>query len=116
MASEHTVTVKFDHWGTHATLVCTAPLESQCHAVYSCDCEEYGGTGTDDGRPWHLPLYEDPNEPVERHYGHFDPDECDLKNWFEETDDPLDGGLTFDVTPVWENSAYRFEIGEVHRG
>lgn len=109
----HTVTVEWESgYGPTYSFHCNAPTDALCHAVYDCDCEEYVDHGLEDGRPWHT-TYTGDGVGEARHYGRFDTDHCIEREWFEITDDPLDGVLTFEVETVWEGDYYSFTPGSV---
>jgi hypothetical protein len=114
--SAHTVTAEFsgDGWPV-LTMTCHEPPESACHAKFDCECEAYTRTGVEDGIPWHEDEAIGDDDAPERHFGRFDPDECNLRNWAENSDEWLTGKVTFPVTSVWEGDYYRFEIDEVTR-
>ena len=109
--SDHIVTVEFDQWGTTNTLRCTAPADALCRARYTCECEEWSEEGLIDGFPVHTVQRWDEatDEDVEdSHVGRFDPEYCNLREWFENTDEPLSGQSTFSVTAEWQGDHYSF--------
>ncbi|QCB93328.1 hypothetical protein [Cellulomonas shaoxiangyii] len=101
--AEHTVTATWDGggWPTYR-FHCAAGPQSLCHAVYDCLCEEWDVDGVEGGRPWHA-LDDGP-----RHVGTFNSDVCNLRDWFENTDDPLHGELTFAVDADYQGDFYLF--------
>ena len=90
---------------------CHAPADALCRAVYNCDCEEWFEAGVEDGVPWHgtETLTECAGESWERkvrHYGRFDPRECNARDWIE--GDPIecqergtDGQVVIPVDVSW---------------
>lgn len=101
----HTVTVEWgDHGGVSYQFRCNAPAEALCHAVYTCECDEWTDGGVENGRPWHSSVrYDDADvEHEDRHYGTLDPDECGQRDWFENSDEVLRGSVTFPVTGTYE--------------
>lgn len=116
--ADHTVTAEWDggYGGTTFTFRCHAGPESECHAVYDCACEEWTHVGIEDGRPWHEAYDREADKEV-RHVGTFDPNECNLRDWFENTDDPMYGSLTFAVEAEYQGDFYLFRPAqEVPRG
>lgn len=88
-------------------LICKAPADSHCHAVYDCDCEQWFKSGTDGGKPWHIPGdYSEPE--YERHFGRFDPSECCYVDWAENCDEVLRGTVVIPVRAQWEGDYYTF--------
>ena len=65
---------------------CHAPADALCRAVYDCGCEEWFEAGVEDGVPWHECAGESWERRV-RHFGRFDPRECNTRDWIE--GDPL---------------------------
>lgn len=108
----HTVTLEWDKDGyLRSTLNCPDAPESLCHAVYNCDCEEYGAEGVADGRPWHSPYAYDEAPSLVRHRGVFDPAVCNLRDWFDNEDDPIvTSSITVPVKPVWTGDGYEFHL------
>lgn len=90
---------------------CHAAADSPCHTVYDCGCEEWFAAGVDDGVPWHETetLTECAGESWERkarHFGRFDPRECNARDWIE--GDPIecqargtDGQVVIPVEVAW---------------
>lgn len=104
--ARHTVTVEFEPgYGQRTTLRCHADADALCHAVYDCQCVEWYGSGTEDGRPFHCAGEDE----TERHYGRFEPYYCNIREWFENSDDPMGGDITFAVTATWAGDHYDFE-------
>jgi len=103
---DHTITVE---WGTHGgvdyAFRCHAGPESLCHAVYDCTCEEWTDGGVKDGKPYHTVMtYDDAYAEHEvRHVGRFEPDECNERDWFENSDECLRGKVTFPVVGEYES-------------
>lgn len=106
----HHATVTWDVHGPSSAMTCTAPPDALCHATYDCQCEEWVDAGVEDGRPWHAD--HDEADAECRHYGRFNPDECGLRDWYENSDEPLAGTLTFPVTPEWNGDGYTFQTEE----
>jgi len=103
--AEHEVTAEWGvHGGVEYTFRCNAPAESLCHAVYDCTCEEWTDGGVEDGVPYHTVGSDDPVD-IEtiRHYGRFEPDECNERDWFENSDECLRGKVTFAVDGQYES-------------
>ncbi len=105
MTHDHTVTAEWDRrgWGPEFTFHCHAPALSPCHAMWTCDCESLAEQGIRDGIPWHR-AYESDDE----HTGELNPQECSLRDWFENTDEALRGSVTFPVTPDWQGDYVLF--------
>lgn len=113
--SDHTVTVEWEDGSIspYMRFRCNAGPESLCHAVWTCECEEYDETGVTDGRPWHMLAdgYRDVTySGVQRHVGKFEPDECSLRDWFENSDESLRGSVTFPVEGEWDGDSYLFNV------
>lgn len=108
----HTVTAEWGQYGAAYRFHCAAPPESLCHAVYDCHCEGWIDAGIESGRPWHtIAEYDEDATDGDRdvrHLGVLKPDECGLRDWFENTDDPLHGAVTFPVRAEWEGDYYTF--------
>jgi hypothetical protein len=105
----HFVTIDLEDWrpGDHPSLTCEAPPEAMCHAVWTCDCEWWCKTGIENGRPWHAPGdYSEPE--YERHVGTFDPAECNLKDWAENSDECLRGKVMLPVRVEFDYDAVLF--------
>jgi hypothetical protein len=104
---DHTVTVEWDRQGWAGyTFTCHAPAFALCHAVYDCDCEGWTDDGITDGIPWHLV---DDGDEEHRHTGALDPQQCGLRDWFENSDEALRGRVTFPVTPDWRGDHVLFD-------
>ena len=88
----------------HARLRCEAPLHSMCHAVFDCQCEEYHDYGLDGRRPYHLSIDDDGEDIT--HWGSFDQDQCNLTDWFDNDDEPLNGEISVMVQETWECDYY----------
>lgn len=67
---------------------CNAAADAPCRAVYDCGCAEWVASGVEDGVPWHEPETFSSREQPERHYGRFDPRECNARDWIE--GDPIE--------------------------
>lgn len=113
--SAHTVTAEWDrHGGVSYRFTCTAPAEALCHSVYGadCACEEWREGGVEDGKPYHVVEewdYEARTVTEVRHWGTFNRTECNLRDWFENTDEALVGGsVTFPVEDEWQGDYYAF--------
>lgn len=105
---EHTVTISFVDGYTVYAFRCNAGPESLCHAVYTCDCDEYYDSCIRNGVPAHRPS---PFDMDTWHAGVFSAGECSHKDWFDNADDvPLDGEMTFSVNPVWHGGYETFDI------
>ena len=107
--SEHTVTIDWgrDGWATNR-FECHAPADAMCHAVWSCDCEEFYDAGIRNGVPAHRP---DPDDPDRWHAGTFNAAACNLRDWFDNTDEPLRGEVTVPVRAEWQCGGYEFRPG-----
>ena len=92
--SRHTVKVEFwpsDSIQTYFT--CTAPPTAECRAVWDCDCEYWTEQAeTPDGKPTHIG-----SEKEAYCVGEYNPDHCMWTDWFDGTDDPLDGEIVLPV-------------------
>jgi len=110
----HTVTARFeDGWFAEAlaSMKCTAPADALCHAVWDCGCEEWSDPRIEDGRPVHsVIVYDDEEDREEWHVGRFDPEFCNLREWFDNSDETLNGDVTFPVTPEWTGEGYVFNV------
>ena len=87
------------------TFECHAATNWPCHAVYDCDCEEWFASGVEGGVPWHEP---EAFSSRERHFGRFDPRECNARDWIEGDSDPIecqargtDGRVVIPVEVYW---------------
>jgi hypothetical protein len=108
----HFVTLDLEDWhpGDRPSLTCEAPADAMCHAVWTCQCEWWHGSGvSDEGKPWHSvgDLNEDDGE---RHYGTFDPTECNLRDWAENSDECLRGKVLLPVRAEFDYDAVLFHI------
>lgn len=93
--------------GDRPDLICKAPADAMCHAVYTCGCESWCKQGIEDGKPWHVPGdYSEPE--YERHVGRFDPTECNLRDWAENSDECLKGESLIPVEPEFVDEYYLF--------
>lgn len=100
MSADHFVTIDLEDWspGDRPTLICKAPDDAMCRALWTCECEEWFKSGIEGGRPWHAPGdYSEPE--YERHVGRFDSTECIYRDWAENSDECLRGIVTIPVTP-----------------
>lgn len=102
----HKVEMNFDGY-VSTRLICHAPADAQCKAVWDCDCEAfYDFLITDDGLPTHLP---DPHYKHRWCTGRWGTG-CDLVDWFDAgEDEALTGTVTFDVTAEW-GDGYVFKV------
>ncbi|SFK31786.1 hypothetical protein [Cellulomonas sp. KH9] len=113
MSATHTVTADFgrDGWPIY-TFNCHAPAESPCHAVYDCGCDDgWADETVVDGVPSHRPMYDDEGT---RHAGHLNTQACNLRDWFENSDEVLRGAYTFPVTPDWQGDHVLFHAVDEH--
>lgn len=104
----HTVTARFEdgHFvEALATMTCTAPADALCHAVWNCDCDSWCTQGVNSEG---LPFHESEDDYGPDHVGRFDPEFCNLREWFDGSDETLNGEITFPVTPEWTGDGYRF--------
>jgi hypothetical protein len=109
MSADHFVTVEWS-WSSpfpRESLTCKAPVESICHAVWDCQCESWDADGIEDGAPWHS-LQGGDFDSTERHVGRFDRSECNLVNWFDNTDEVMRGSITFPVVAAFDGDYYTF--------
>lgn len=105
--STHLVTADWEpNGGPSMSLKCEAPAEALCHAVWACECEEWDEDGVEDGKPWHR---HDGDSHLARHRGKFDPTECNLRDWFENSDEPMEGAIVFRVDPVFHGDYVTFK-------
>ncbi|WP_353707632.1 hypothetical protein ABRQ22_17375 [Cellulosimicrobium sp. ES-005] len=105
----HTVTARFEdgrHVEALSTMTCTAPADALCHAVWDCDCEAWDLPRVEDGRPVHMSMYGG------EHTGQLDPEFCNLREWFDNSDETLNGEITFPVTPEWTGDGYLFNAAQ----
>jgi hypothetical protein len=108
-AADHFVVIDLEsHFPSDCpTLICKAPADSLCHAVWPCDCEWWCKSGVQDGKPWHAPGdYSEPE--YERHVGTFDPAECSLRDWASNSDECLRGEVTIPVTADFDYDCVTF--------
>lgn len=111
-SDHHQVILEFDGDDRPiATMRCTAPVESPCHARYDCDCESWHAEGVEYGVPWHQVNPDD-----QPHFGSLDPLDCGFITWFDGQPANLSGSVAFNVTPDWQGDCYLFEADEDHRG
>lgn len=111
--SEHTLVIKYTKGWQQMHINCHAHEQAMCHAVFDCACEEYFNLRIIDGHPVHdhSVLDDDDNEQVEQHIGEFEDDECNLKDFFDNTDEPVEKGcIEVPVEAVWEGEYYSFHI------
>lgn len=109
-ATDHEVTINLDEFwpSSRVKFDCYAPPEAMCHAVFDCGCESWHEAGVDSGRPWHHHDEWPSSRQDTRHWGRFDPSECNLRDWAENSDEVLRGVLTFGVTGHWDGDCYTF--------
>lgn len=82
--SDHTMVVTLEPGGgTSFKLTCQAPLRSQCHAYWDCDCEAAAGYRVEHGVPVHDSPYDDGD--VE-HVGRFRESYCNYCEWMNDSD------------------------------
>lgn len=129
-AQHHKVRLEFDGFGLQGRLTCSAPVDANCHLVFSCECESWGDFYTDeDGNRYHTVWAEDWDQNLnqgeggwyetdERHYAEVVPGYCVYSEFFsiQGADESLEGTLVVSVDPQWEDDYYRFEIKEVEVG
>ena len=48
----------------------------------------------------------------ERHHGTLDPATCNLRDWFDATEEPIRGSITFPVRPEFDNDHYLFHVDQ----
>jgi hypothetical protein len=109
VSAEHLVTAD---WGTGESwptlhLACKAPDDAICHAVWDCECEQWGEHGVDSTGPWHEHAAYDV-DPAVRHYGRFDKTECNLVNWFDNSEEMMRGSISFPVAAEFDGDYYTF--------
>jgi hypothetical protein len=97
MSAEHTVTVVWEcGYPPTYRFACHAPAGALCHADFDCPCETWRNLRVDgDGRPSHT------DDAGVRHVGGYG-ETCNLREWFENGDEPLEGHITFTVMPSWD--------------
>jgi len=99
-APNHFVTVDLEGWhpGDCPTLICKAPADAMCHAIWTCQCESWFKDGIENGQPWHAPGdYSEIDD--ERHVGTLDPSQCIYIDWAGNSDECLRGVITIPVEP-----------------
>lgn len=107
---DHRVEATFGGWTSSYRLICRAPGNAPCKAVWDCDCELIFDYMVDrEGKPTHLL---DPFDKHTWHVGHFDHSQCSIRDWFEgDGEEELQGTVTFDVEPRWEGDFFSFHVG-----
>ena len=106
--SDHTLDITFDE-GARASLICAAPADALCRAVWVCECESIGGYEVIDGSPTHKG-----DEHRAPHVGQFVSDACNYRDWFDEGEgiDEVSGRLSVDIEADWQGDYYEFNIPE----
>lgn len=94
--------------GDRVTLICKAPADAMCHAVWDCQCEGWCFSGVEDGKPWHDPRDFSEADSGNRHVGRFDTSECNLRDWAENSDECLRGEVVLPVTAEWHGDYVLF--------
>ena len=105
--SDHTITYDLRHPG-NGTLRCHAAPYAACRAVFDCECERFYGYHVVDGVPHHYDTYEDGYTVRAHHVGRFDPDECALIPWHENSDEDVSGTVCVTVDPDWHEDCVEF--------
>lgn len=104
--SGHSVTIEWrDGWQSY-TFTCDAAPDSLCRVAWDCVCESWNDQGVEDGVPWHS---HDDGE--WRCLGSFVEGLCNLRDWFENTDECIEGTLTVPVTARFQGDFYLFRVG-----
>lgn len=105
--SEHAVIIDADDCGLTTRLICTAPPDALCHAIWTCDCEEQYAAEIRNGVPAHRPYSDDPDT---WHAGRLDPTACAFRDWYEGSEETLRGTVRVPVSPEWHGDHYTFEL------
>lgn len=105
--ADHVVTLEWHDYSFSPTesLTCKADPGAFCHAVWDCECESWDEHGIEDGVPWHGYSSDDGDV---RHFGRLDPTECNLVNWFENSEEVMRGSVTFPVVATFDGDYYTF--------
>lgn len=106
---EHHIKLTFDE-GVYANLICEAPPESICHAIWSCNCESWDDEGIgEDGLPFHS-ITDDDDKEV-RHIGTFK-DHCRFDDFFDESgiSDSPDVTINLNFKSEWQGDFFSFEV------
>lgn len=105
--SDHYVTVDWSGgYGESLSMTCEAPLESTCHAVFACECDQWSRDGIEDGAPWHA---HDDDLPHVRHVGTFSADACTWRDWFDSSEEVMRGAIVFRVDGEWHDDHMTFK-------
>ena len=104
--SDHTINYDLRYPG-NGVLECHAAPDAMCHAVFDCECESYDGYHVVDGKPHHHSSY-DGIEASGHHVGHFDPDQCNLRDWHENSDEDVAGEVRVYVKEEWSSDYVKF--------
>jgi len=105
--SDHSIVYDLQRPG-NGDLECNAAPDSICHAVFDCDCEAYYGFHVVDGVPHHFTDY-DGIGAAGHHVGRFNPDECALVTWHENSDEDVTGTVRVAVEPDWHEDYVEFD-------
>lgn len=98
--SDHTITYDLQYPG-NGTLECHAAPDAVCRAVFDCECERFHDYHVVDGVPHHFGTYDDGYTVRAHHVGRFDPDECALIPWHENSDEDVSGNVRVTVEAEW---------------
>ena len=106
--NDHIAEIDFES-SMYPNLVCNAPEQSFCHAVWTCDCEQWDSQGIKDGKPWHESNHGDFEEDYIYHEGTFNSNECNYTDWFD-CGEMLTGSIKFPVETYWTGDCLAFRI------
>lgn len=85
----------------NGTLECHAAPDAMCHAVFDCDCEGWHDFHVVNGVPHHYSTYDDGYTVRTHCAGRFDPGECHLREWHENSDEDVTGEVRVSVKADW---------------
>ncbi|MCG7309719.1 MULTISPECIES: hypothetical protein [Brachybacterium] len=108
--STHTITYDLTSPG-NGEMTCHAPADAPCHAVWDCDCESIYNYHVAFGVPHHYNTYDDGYTVRAHHVGRFDPSECAITVWHENSDEDVRGTVVVTVEPVWQGDYFEFRAG-----
>lgn len=109
--SDHSIVYDLQYPG-NGTLECHAAPDAVCRAVWNCDCETIHDFHVVDGQPHHFSTWEsfwEDDQVRGHHVGKFDPDECHLRVWHEESEESVTGTVRVTVEPEWHGDYYTFK-------
>lgn len=114
--SDHSIVIDMRHSGS-GRFECNAAPDAPCRAVWDCECESSWRYRTIDGKPAHDSTFEGTESAGnEVHIGRFDPEYCDLTDWYDNQEECVDGTVRVAVSPVNEIDYVTFVVTGARKG